>query len=69
MAQDVPRVLVKLLLFGVLIGPHRENMCNMPRGFGTDACKRKGPAPVLVQARDASELRAEPAPRGRGGVQ
>ena len=48
MAQDVPRVLLKLLLFGVLTGPHRENMCNMPRGFGTDACKRKGPAPVLV---------------------
>ncbi len=36
-AQDLPRVLVKLLLFGVLIGPRRRNLRCMLRGLAT-AC-------------------------------
>ena len=49
-------MLLKLLLFGVLIG---RTCATCRAACGTDARGRKGPAPVhvLVQARDASEPR------------
>lgn len=50
-AQDVPRVLVKLFLFGALIGPRRRNLRCMVRGLWDGARGRKGPAPLLVEAR------------------
>lgn len=42
-AQDVPRVLVKLLLFGVLIGPRRRNLRFMLRGLADGWRGREGP--------------------------
>jgi rhamnosyltransferase len=45
MARDVPRVLVKLLLFGVLIGPcRRKNLRCMPRSLRDGVRGRTGPA-------------------------
>jgi len=52
--QDLPRVLVKLVLFGVLIGPRCKNLHCMLRGLWDGARGRKGPAPALVQARAAA---------------
>ena len=46
-AQDVPRVLVKLFLFGVLIGPRRRNLRCMLRGLWDGAHGRNGPAPLF----------------------
>lgn len=45
-AQDVPRVLVKLLLFGVLIGPRWRNLRCMLRGLsdGMRGCQGEAPA-------------------------
>ncbi|MGN6707410.1 MAG: glycosyltransferase family 2 protein [Rhodanobacter sp.] len=45
-AQDVPRVLVKLFLFGVLIGPRRRNLRCMLRGLADGLRGRQGEAPV-----------------------
>lgn len=45
-AQDVPRVLVKLLLFGVLIGPRLRNLRCMLRGLLDGMCHREGEAPA-----------------------
>lgn len=53
MVQDVPRVLVKLVLFDVLIGPRPRNLRRMLRGLWNGLRERKGPAPVLVLGRDA----------------
>jgi rhamnosyltransferase len=41
-AQDLPRVLVKLLLFGMLIGPRRRNLRAMLRGLGDGLRGRHG---------------------------
>lgn len=45
-AQDLPRVLVKLLLFGVLIGPRRHNLRCMLRGLVDGIRGRRGEAPA-----------------------
>lgn len=45
-AQDVPRVLVKLFLFGVLIGPRRRNLHCMLRGLVDGMRGRQGEAPA-----------------------
>jgi rhamnosyltransferase len=44
-AQDLPRVLVKLLLFGVLIGPRRRNLRCMFYGLWDGVRGRQGEAP------------------------
>lgn len=44
-AQDLPRVLVKLALFGVLIGPRRSNLRCMLRGLHDGLRGRQGEAP------------------------
>lgn len=45
-AQDVPRVLVKLLLFGVLIGPRWRNLRFMLRGLWDGLLGRQGACPA-----------------------
>ncbi len=45
-AQDVPRVLVKLFLFGVLIGPRARNMRFMLRGLWDGLRGREGACPI-----------------------
>lgn len=50
-AQDLPRVLVKLFLFGVLIGPRRRNLRCMLRGLGDGWRGRQGAAPTDLQQR------------------
>jgi rhamnosyltransferase len=45
-AQDLPRVLAKLLLFGVLIGPRRRNLRCMLRGLLDGMRGRLGEAPA-----------------------
>jgi rhamnosyltransferase len=45
-AQDVPRALVKLLLFGVLIGPRLKNWRYMLRGVLDGVRGRKGACPI-----------------------
>jgi rhamnosyltransferase len=44
-AQDLPRVLAKLLLFGVLIGPRWRNLRCMLRGLWDGLRGRRGPSP------------------------
>ena len=44
--QDVPRVIVKLFLFGVLIGPRLRNLRFMLRGIGDGLRGRQGPCPM-----------------------
>jgi rhamnosyltransferase len=44
-AQDVPRVLAKLLLFGLLISPRRRNLRWMIRGLWDGWRGREGPCP------------------------
>lgn len=48
-AQDLPRLLVKLLLFGVLIGPRRRNLRWMLRGIhdGLRGYQGEGPSGLL----------------------
>lgn len=45
-AQDAPRVLVKLLLFGVLIGPRWRNLRFMLRGLWDGLMGRQGACPA-----------------------
>lgn len=45
-AQDLPRVLVKLLLFGVLIGPRLRNLRFMLRGLWDGLRNRAGACPI-----------------------
>ncbi|MEO8779085.1 MAG: glycosyltransferase family 2 protein [Rhodanobacter sp.] len=45
-AQDLPRVLIKLLLFSVLIGPRWRNLRCMLRGLLDGVCGRQGEAPT-----------------------
>ncbi|MEO9079939.1 MAG: glycosyltransferase family 2 protein [Rhodanobacter sp.] len=45
-AQDLPRVLIKLLLFGVLIGPRWRNLRCMLRGLFDGVRGREGEAPA-----------------------
>jgi rhamnosyltransferase len=61
-AQDVPRILVKLVIFGVLIGPRRANLRHMLSGLWDGVRRVAGPGPLVV-SRDprperAAELRA-----------
>ena len=44
-AQDIPRVVVKLLTFGVFIGPRRANVSHMLRGIHDGLRGVLGPAP------------------------
>lgn len=46
-AQDVPRVLMKLLLFGVLVGPRLRNLRFMLRGLWDGVRNRGGACPLL----------------------
>lgn len=48
-AQDVPRVLVKLFLFGVLIGPRLRNLRFMLRGLRDGLQGREGPCPLHLE--------------------
>jgi len=45
-AQDVPRLLVKLFLFGVLIGPRPRNLRFMLRGLADGVRGHAGPCPL-----------------------
>lgn len=45
-AQDVPRVLAKLLLFGVLIGPRLRNLRFMSKGIWDGLHDREGACPL-----------------------
>jgi len=45
-AQDIPRVLVKLFLFGVLIGPRLRNLRFMLRGLWDGLLGRQGACPA-----------------------
>lgn len=56
-AQDVPRVLVKLFLFGVLIGPRRRNLRCMLRGLRDGVRGLSGQAPQDLAGRDPSPRR------------
>ncbi len=50
-AQDLPRVLVKLLLFGVLIGPRWRNLRCMLRGLWDGVRGRRGAGPSDLSSR------------------
>jgi rhamnosyltransferase len=54
-AQDVPRVLVKLFLFGVLIGPRLRNLRCMLRGLWDGLRGRQGACPADLQRGATSE--------------
>jgi len=54
-AQDLPRVLVKLFLFGVLIGPRARNLRCMLRGLWDGLRGRQGACPVELLPRTGSE--------------
>jgi rhamnosyltransferase len=45
-AQDIPRALVKLALFTLLIGPRLKNLRFMMRGLWDGLCRRTGPCPI-----------------------
>lgn len=47
-AQDLPRVLVKLFLFGVMIGPRRRHLRYMVRGLWDGVRNRKGAIPARL---------------------
>ncbi len=49
-AQDLPRVLVKLFLFAVLIGPRARNLRFMLRGMLDGVRGRVGPCPLQAKA-------------------
>jgi len=48
-AQDLPRVLTKLLLFGVLVGPRLRNLRFMLRGLRDGLRGREGACPADLQ--------------------
>jgi rhamnosyltransferase len=54
-AQDLPRVLVKLFLFGALIGPRARNLRCMLRGLWDGLRGRQGACPVELLPRSGSE--------------
>jgi rhamnosyltransferase len=54
-AQDLPRVLVKLFLFGVLIGPRARNLRCMLRGRWDGLRGRQGACPAELLPRSGSE--------------
>jgi rhamnosyltransferase len=45
-AQDAPRVLLKALIFGLLLGPRAENLRQMRRGFVDGVRDVSGPGPL-----------------------
>lgn len=45
-AQDVPRIFIKLMLFGLLVGPRWRNIRCMVRGLRDGLRGRRGPAPI-----------------------
>ena len=49
-AQDLPRVLVKLFLFGILIAPRLRNLRFMLRGLLDGWRGRVGPCPLMPEA-------------------
>jgi len=49
-AQDIPRILVKLILFGVLLPPRRANLAHMLWGLWDGVRRVAGPGP-LAEAR------------------
>jgi rhamnosyltransferase len=51
-AQDVPRVLAKLFLFGVLIGPRLRNLRCMLRGLRDGLHGQRGACPADLSGRD-----------------
>ncbi len=50
-AQDLPRVLAKLFLFGVLVGPRLRNLRYMLRGLRDGLWGRRGACPDELSAR------------------
>jgi rhamnosyltransferase len=60
-AQDVPRILVKLVLFGVLLGPRRANLRHMLWGLWDGVRRVTGPGP-LAAARNSQPEPAEELP-------
>ena len=47
-AQDIPRVLLKLVIFTVLVGPRRRNAAMMLRGLFDGLRGRSGPGPLAA---------------------
>jgi rhamnosyltransferase len=45
--QDIPRFVIKLMLFGVLIGPRMRNLRFMFRGIKDGLVGRQGPCPLV----------------------
>lgn len=54
-AQDLPRLLIKLFLFGVLIGPRRRNLRFMLRGLHDGLRGREGACPDDLLRRFGSD--------------
>jgi rhamnosyltransferase len=50
-AQDLPRVVAKFFIFGVLVGPRRDNVRFMLRGLVDGIRGRSGACPVEVASR------------------
>jgi len=50
-AQDLPRVLAKFVVFGVLVGPRGDNVRFMLRGLVDGVRGRSGPCPLEVTPR------------------
>jgi rhamnosyltransferase len=48
-AQDLPRVLAKFLIFAVLVAPRRRNVRYMLRGLVDGLRGRSGPCPLGAQ--------------------
>jgi len=48
LAQDLPRVLAKFVVFGVLVGPRGDNVRFMLRGVADGVRGRSGPCPLEI---------------------
>jgi rhamnosyltransferase len=59
-AQDIPRILVKLALFGVLLGPRRANLGHMLWGLWDGARRVAGPGPLAEAQRPRLDPSADP---------
>lgn len=49
-AQDLPRVVIKFLIFSVLVGPRRRNIRYMVRGLADGMRRRLGPCSIEARA-------------------
>ena len=56
MAQDIPRIFVKLILFGVLLAPRRANLGYMLWGLWDGVRRVAGPGPLA----DAGDAQLDP---------